>query len=237
MEARGETRRYQQRRRELLTLHMMPITRIAKDELDGTPDISALRMPRGKPTAAALVAAARGMAKVAAPHSAIFTAAGLPVDFIAHLTAATDAMQASYDARVRRRGERRSATTGLAAHLREGRQQLYILAGLLRHEPAVDAALMADWQVSTRIPRRTRRTEKAPVVAAVVMEEVTAETTSEATIIATAVLLAAPPTHAALPAPAPMKLLTSGAPRAMVGQGLATSIIEALLQPFRRKAG
>ena len=218
MGARGETRRYQQRRRELLTFHLMPITRIEQAELASSPDISALSMPRGKLTAARPEAAARGMAQVSAPHAAIFIAAGLPADVIARLTAATDAVQASYDARVRRKGERRSATAGLARHLREGRQQLQILVGLLRHEPAIDAALLADWQASTRIPRRTRRTATTPVA------------------FATAVLLPPAPAQVALPAPALMKLLTTGTPPAMLEQARRTSLIRALLQPFRRTA-
>lgn len=233
LEARMETRRYQQRRRELVALHMAPLTRIAQVELASTPDFSAWWMPRGKPTALRLEAAARGMAKAAAPHAAVFTGEGLPADFIAKFTAATDAMRTSYDARVRKRGERRSAATGLAKHLREGRQQLPILSGFLRSNPDIDESLMADWQLSTRIPRRTRRTTTTPVVAPVMMEQVT----GEATVTATAVLLPPPPAQAALPAPAPMKLLTSGAPPATTGLGLATSFVKAILQPFRRKAG
>lgn len=211
--ARGETRRYQQRRGTLRT-YMTAITRIAQAELAATPNISALSMPRGNPSAAGLVAAARGMAQVAAPHTAIFTAAGLPADFLAELGAATDALQASYDARVRRLGERRSATTGLASQLRHGRQQLPILASFLTSDRSIEATLLADWQASTRIPRRPRHTatpEPLPVTL--------------------------PPALAALPAPTPILLLTSGAPPVMVEEVRATSLIEALLSPFRRKTG
>ena len=229
--ARGETQRYQQRRRTLLT-HMAAITRIARDELASTPDISALSMPQGKPSAVRLVAAARGLAKVAAPHAAVFTGAGLPADFLADFTAVTDAMQASYDARVRRQGERRSATTSLARHLRDGRQQLPILVAFLKSDPLLDPSLLADWQASTRIPQRSRRMATEAAVAIDVASAVPATATATATL-----LLEPPPVQVALPAPQPMKLLMSGTPPAMPEEARASSLIAALLRPFRRKAG
>ena len=231
--ARGETQRYQQRRRTLLT-HTTAITRIAQGELASTPNVSALSMPRGNPSPAKLMAAARGMIQVAAPHAAVFTEAGMPADFLADLTAATDAVQASYDARVRRMGERRSATASLARHLREARQQLPILVGFLMSDPALDPSLLADWQASTRIPSRTRRTA---TTAATVAETPTMTMLETTTTAGATMLLPPPPAQAALPAPQPMKLLMSGTAPVVVEKSHATSVIEALLKPFRRMAG
>ena len=59
-----------------------------------------------------------------------------------------------------------------------------------------------------------------------------------ATATATSTLLLEPPRmQVALPAPQAMKLLTSGAPPAMLEGPRSSSLIEALLRPFRRKAG
>ena len=222
--ARAETRRYQQRRRTLLT-HMTAITRIAQGGLASTPNVSALSMPRGNPSVAKLVAAARGMAQVAAPHAAVFTEAGMPADFLAHLTAVTDAVQASYDIRVRRMGERWSATARLARHLRDGRQQLPILLAFLMSDPLLDPSLLADWRASTRIPQRSRRMAT------------TAATTAATTTATATILLPPPPAQAELPAAQPMKLLMSGTPPATLEEARSSSLIEALLRPFRRKAG
>lgn len=218
---RGETRRYQQLRRALLALHMAPIDAIAHGELASTPEVSAASIPRGNPSAARLAAAARGMAQVVTPHAPIFIEAGLRTDFVARLLAAADAMQASFDTRVRWTRERRIATSSVAQHLRGGRQQLHILGSLLRSN-AASATLLEDFRVSTCIPRRPRLAATATATA-------TAET-------AKTVPLELPPVQRVLAAPAPMKLLMSGEAPAAVGESRATSMITALLERFRRKA-
>ena len=71
---------------------MAPIARIAKVRLPDTPELAALRMPRGRPTILGLAAHAEGMAAAAAPFTDVFVAAGLPADFIVQLHTAVDAM-------------------------------------------------------------------------------------------------------------------------------------------------
>jgi hypothetical protein len=75
--AQGATQRHQLLRTALLQDHMAPIARIARAKLPHTRELAPLRVPRGRPTLARLVGAARGMAEAAAPHAAVFTAAGL----------------------------------------------------------------------------------------------------------------------------------------------------------------
>ena len=220
---RGETRRYQQLRQALLTLHMAPIEAIAHRELASTPEVSAVSIPRGNPSVTRLAAAARGMAQLATSHAPIFIEAGLPTDFIARLLTATDAMQASFDARSRWKSERRIATASVARHLRGGRQQLHILGRLLISDAPV-AMLLEDFRVSTRVPRRPRLAV-TPTATATARETTTS-----------AVPLELPLVQRMLPAPAPMKQLTSGATPAVVGESRGTSMITAMLQRFRRMA-
>jgi hypothetical protein len=70
-------------------------------------------MPREKPTVEKLAAAASGMAKTAAPYAEVFISAGPPQDFIAQLTAATDAMAGAISERTSSPGRRRGPTVGL----------------------------------------------------------------------------------------------------------------------------
>ena len=67
----GETQMQYMLRDVLLREHMAPIARIARVDLSVSPAIEALRMPRRKPGAERLAAAAYGMAKAAAPHANI----------------------------------------------------------------------------------------------------------------------------------------------------------------------
>ena len=90
--SQGATQKKASLRQALLRDHMAKIARIAAADLPNVPELQPLRMPRGKPTVEKLAAAASGMAKTAAPYAEVFISAGLPQDFIAHLTAATDAM-------------------------------------------------------------------------------------------------------------------------------------------------
>ena len=82
--------------RKVLTRdHMAAIARIAKSELALAPEITSLRMPRGRPTIPKLVAAAEGMAKGAAPYISVFTDNGLPKDFIDQLNASATSLLVS----------------------------------------------------------------------------------------------------------------------------------------------
>ena len=136
----------------LLRTHMSPISRMATVTLAGTQDLTPLRTPRGTPTTERLVAAARGMAQAAEPHADVFISDGLPPDFIARLNAAADALLQAKDARKRVHGTTSGATTGVSTRLREARQAVGVLDGLVGVELAGQPMLLKDWKVSKRLP-------------------------------------------------------------------------------------
>jgi hypothetical protein len=101
--SQGATLKQHTLRRALLRDHMVPISRVARSDLPQTPEIEPLKMPRGRPTAEKLSAAAFGMAKAATPFAGVFIAAGLPADFVARLDAAADALVVSLSDRAQSR--------------------------------------------------------------------------------------------------------------------------------------
>ena len=166
LQARGATKLQRALRLALLRDHMSPIARIAKLELPRTPDVDPFRMPKGKPIVARLAAMAQGMAEAAAPHAEVFIAAGMPVDFIARLTQAADALLESVIYRTASRGRRAGATTGLGTQLSAGRQTVHVLDAFVKTELKDDAALLASWNSVKRVhkvPSRSRIAAAAPV--------------------------------------------------------------------------
>ena len=145
----------------LLRLHMTPISRIAHVALPDTQELVPLRAPRGDPGTERLVAAARGMAQVAEAHADVFISAGLPTDFVAQLKAAADALLQAKDARKRLKGKTSGATMSFKAQLREARQSVHILDGLVRKELVDQPGLLKDWTDSKRLPRARRSSAAA----------------------------------------------------------------------------
>jgi hypothetical protein len=111
--SQGATQRKAALRQALLRDHVAKIARIAAADLPNVPELEPLCMPRGKPTVEKLAAVASGVAKTAAPYAEVFISAGLPQDFIAQLTAATDAMTGAISERTSSCGRRSGATVGL----------------------------------------------------------------------------------------------------------------------------
>lgn len=147
------TKRVHALRVALVQLHMAPIAAIASVELQETKELMPLRMPKGTPTTERLVAAARGMSQVAAQTPDVFISAGLPLDFIARLDAARDALLQAKDARKRTSGKTSGATLGVRTRLREARRIVHVLDKLVRAELAGQPLLLKDWTLSRRLPR------------------------------------------------------------------------------------
>lgn len=137
----------------LLRQNMAPISRIAKVTFSGVQELTPLKTPRGTPSNERLVAAARGMAQAAAPHADVFISDGLPADFIARLNTAADALLVAKDARTRVKGKTSGATKGLITRLKEARQVISVLDGLLSVELAGQPVLLKDWKTIKRLPR------------------------------------------------------------------------------------
>lgn len=154
-EARSSTERQYQLRRELLQDHMTPIARIAAADLPDSPELKPLRMPRGRPSTERLAGFARGMAETAARYADTFIAGGLPVDFIAQLRAAADAMVAEVDARNQHRARRGAATEALKVKLSQGRKIVDVLDALVKKAIKGDPFILAKWGMVKRVKQST----------------------------------------------------------------------------------
>ena len=98
------------------------------------------------------------MAQAAARSPGVFIAAGLPVDFLSRLEAATVAMLQSVDEGSKNRGRMRGATEGLSTRLREARLAVSILDALVRVALADDPALLTNWNRIKSVQRSRVRT-------------------------------------------------------------------------------
>jgi hypothetical protein len=151
--AQGATQKHKLLRQALLRDHMAPIARIAAAELPATPEVEPLKMPRGDPSVARLSAIVAGMAKAAAPFTDVFVGAGLPADFIAQLTAASDAVVKSVRDRLQTKGVRRGATNGLKTMLSDGRKIVHVLDAFVKTALKDDPTRLANWNVVKRVQR------------------------------------------------------------------------------------
>jgi hypothetical protein len=157
----GATRKQRALRRVLIKEHMRPIARIATADLPPTPEVQPLTMPAGHPTAAVLIAAARGMAAAAERFATVFTGAGLPADFVAQLTTATEALEAARDQQTATRSSRAGSTDVLAETLQRGRRIVRVLDSLVSNAVKDNAELLAAWKSAKRI-RQTGRPSAVP---------------------------------------------------------------------------
>jgi hypothetical protein len=151
--AQGATQKKEALRQALIRDHMAPIARIAAADIPNLPELSPLRMPRGKPTAEKLASYAYGMGAAAAPFTDTFTKAGLGADFITQLNSAADAVVAVVANRTNSRGKRRGATDGLKARLTEGRRTVHILDALVKSALKDDRALLGNWNLVKRVTK------------------------------------------------------------------------------------
>jgi hypothetical protein len=151
--AQGATQKKEALRRSLLRDHMAPLARIAAADIPNLPELSPLRMPRGKPTAEKLASYAYGMGAAAAPFTDTFTKAGLAADFVAQLNTAADAVVGVVANRTTSRGKRRGATDGLKARLTEGRKVVHILDALVKSALKDNLALLGNWNLVKRVTK------------------------------------------------------------------------------------
>ncbi len=151
--SRIATQRQVGRRETLVREHMAPIARVARLELPNSPEVGALRMPTGKPTAERLAATARGMAEAAKQYEAMFVANGLAPDFVQQLITAADDLIATLTDRAQSRGRVKTATVGLQKQLVEGRRVVHLIDAFVRAASKTNPQLYAGWKVVTRVQR------------------------------------------------------------------------------------
>jgi hypothetical protein len=175
--AQGTTQKHRALRAALVRNHMAPIAGIARVELPHTPEISALRLPAPRLSSANLAHAASAMAEAAAPFASVFTDAGLPADFIAQLTTASEAMTESLRHRSQELGKRSGATSGLAARLSDGMKVLRAVDRLVHAALNDDPALLANWRAVKRVRQSTRAIGAIMPATPAVLAAITTEAT------------------------------------------------------------
>lgn len=104
---------------------------------------------------ATMLATDRAFQTEAGPYSANFIAYGLPAAFLAELTAAADAFEASVSNTAAATAEHVAATADTSAKIREGMIAKRILDGVVQNKYAGDPGKLAAWLSASH-------TEKAP---------------------------------------------------------------------------
>jgi hypothetical protein len=160
--AKGRTKLKHDLQRRLRRRHMRPIARIARSDLPKTTELEPLKMPKGRPTAAKLVALADGMANAAAPFADTFIDAGLPPDFLSRLRAATSELSDIVSDRTQSRGKQAGATTGLKQKLSSARKLVHVLDAFVDAALEGNEPLLAGWEAVKHV-RKIPPKPKTPV--------------------------------------------------------------------------
>ena len=155
--ALGETAKQRTLRLALRFNHMRPIASVAKLKLRTVPNFEALTLPRAGVRVAGQVAHAFGMADAAKPYEQVFIDAGLPSDFLASLTAAATAVQASIDTRAKSLGKQANATGSLTDLEHRARRVFKALNDIVVPILSADVAhsgVLAEWKSTHRVTKR-----------------------------------------------------------------------------------
>lgn len=144
------TRTFHERREALLRQHMAPISHAARSVL-ATKDLGALRTPSTKASVGRLTAAARAMAKAAAPIADQLIAAGLPPDFLAQLAAAADAMVQPLAERAELEVLHKRGTKGIETSIEAAQDIVGMIDAFMRSAFADDPVLLAEWADAKRV--------------------------------------------------------------------------------------
>ena len=164
--SRGATARQLSLRRALRINHMKPIAEIARQELGNVPEFKDVRMPVKQLGTTQLVAAATAIADAAMQRSALFTARGLPDDFIARLHATADALTASFDGYRHNAGRKTGATAGIGQQEKRIRSLFRLLNALVVPELGSDEVLLAKWKATRAVTPKVTSVPSQPEVEA-----------------------------------------------------------------------
>ena len=140
-------------RDDLVREHLRPISIVGRTRLPDAGEGAMFRLPPNKTSFLGVVAAGYGMAEAAKVHEQTFLAAGLPVDFIARLIAATDLLKGALDTKGATNALRVQATAGLQKEGRVARNALRVLDALVRAAVKQDNALLDRWVAVSRVAR------------------------------------------------------------------------------------
>lgn len=153
--ASGAAAQQRARRAALIRDHMIPIARIARMTLEQSPELVALSMPRGRPSAERLAALADGMALAAQPYEALFIRLGCKPEFVENLRAAATGLLHAIHDRAQSLGKVREATIALEMKLSRARRLVQVIDGFLTSALANEPERLAAWKLVKRV-RRSR---------------------------------------------------------------------------------
>ena len=148
---KAETQRQRELREQLWSGHMLVISRIAREVLGLQGMDKALKLPKKLCAHETVLAAADAMAEAASKQPELFVQHGLPLDFVARLRAASEALRSSLGTRFGTRRRRVTATAGLGVQIRRGKRAVRMLNALLAPQLASDPERLAAWDSVRRI--------------------------------------------------------------------------------------
>lgn len=119
------------------------------------------RLPRNR-NDADLLNKARAFATEAAPYNADFQAYGLPPTFIADLTAAADAFEASFSNTAAATAEHVAATAETGESIRRGMVAVRILDGIVKNKYSGDVGKLAAWISASHVEKAPKKKTPTP---------------------------------------------------------------------------
>jgi hypothetical protein len=136
----------------LRELHLAPIAKIARATLDDAPGIEkALKMPDYYLAPLQLLAEARAMRNEAARYEQHFVESGRPVDFLAQLDGAIDALSQSMTNKDSSLGRQVGGTAGIALEIKRGRRVVDLLDTIVTTTFYDDENVRAKWRSAKRV--------------------------------------------------------------------------------------
>lgn len=148
--------------RENLRDEMSDISRTAKSMEYAIDGISNKFRFQRNMSDASMLAKARAFETEANPYKADFEAYGLSPDFIADLTAAADAFEASFSSTASATAEHVAATADEAAKVREGMVIVRILDGIVKNKYANDPGKLAAWISASHVEKAPKKKTPTP---------------------------------------------------------------------------
>ena len=148
----AETERQGTLRRRLREQYLLPIARIAKATLGGSPGIDkATRMPSPKLRTTALLAEAEAFREAAAPYEETFVRQGLAADFLAQLDAAIGDLRGAQQRQEKMHDRSVGAKAGLKNEIARGRQAVQMLDAIVKARFAGNTEVLERWQSAKRV--------------------------------------------------------------------------------------
>lgn len=139
----------------LRSMHMKPITMVARARLREAPDLAYFALPTVNTSSPALVTAARAMAEIADQYPEVLASSGLPADCVSQLRDAADALEAEFTSRRMTSGRAAGATASLAADEKEARHLLSVLDALIVPRVRADHGLLVTWRTIRKIRKKS----------------------------------------------------------------------------------